>query len=146
MHTADIEYFHDDLRLVGHLAVDDAKPGEASRMARFPGRFIEWRGALADGWSVAGVLDRSTTDERAPRAAARPAPLSKDAYRRRRQVVEDDLTRLGLRKSQLELALGDPKVQANFVELRRVTSELADVDQALAAAEEAWLLLEERAP
>ncbi|HEY5488850.1 MAG TPA: ABC-F family ATP-binding cassette domain-containing protein [Candidatus Limnocylindrales bacterium] len=143
--------------------VDDAKPGEASRMARFPGRFIEWRGALADGWSVAGALDRSTTDERAPRAAARPAgrpnlaepkpgkparpaPLSKDAYRRRRQVVEDDLTRLGLRKSQLELALGDPKVQANFVELRRVTSELADVNAALAQAEDAWLVLTEQAP
>ena len=40
----------------------------------------------------------------------------------------------------------NPTTSANFVELRRVTSELADVDQALAAAEEAWLLLEERAP
>ena len=72
--------------------------------------------------------------------------LSKDAYRRRRAVVEDDLTRLGLRKSQLELALGDPGVQANFVELRRVTSELADVNAALAQAEDAWLVLAEQAP
>ena len=40
----------------------------------------------------------------------------------------------------------DPAIAANFVELRRVTSELADVEQALAAAEEAWLLLEDRAP
>ena len=62
------------------------------------------------------------------------------------QRVEEDLTRLGLRKNQLELALGDPAVQANFVELRRVTSELADVDTALAQAEEAWLDLEDRAP
>ena len=46
----------------------------------------------------------------------------------------------------LELALGDPAISANFVELRRVTSELADVDAALAAAEDAWLELEERAP
>ena len=61
-------------------------------------------------------------------------------------MVEDDLTRLGLRKNQLELALGDPSVQANFVELRRVTSELADVDQALAQAEDAWLMLAEQAP
>jgi hypothetical protein len=30
--------------------------------------------------------------------------------------------------------------------MRRVTSELADVEQALAVAEEAWLDLEERAP
>ncbi|MCU1459616.1 MAG: dienelactone hydrolase [Actinomycetia bacterium] len=28
MHTADIEYSHDDLRLVGHLAVDDSKAGK----------------------------------------------------------------------------------------------------------------------
>ena len=60
--------------------------------------------------------------------------------------MEDDLTRLGLRKSQLELALGDPGVQANFVELRRVTSELADVDAALAQAEDAWQTLAEQAP
>ncbi len=40
--------------------------------------------------------------------------------------------------------MGDPAVQANFVEMRRVTSELADIDVALAAAEDAWLELEER--
>ena len=82
----------------------------------------------------------------APRPASRAPKLSKDAYRRQRAVIDDDLTRLGLRKSHLELALYDPSIAANFVELRRVTSELADVEQALAAAEEAWLLLEERAP
>ena len=60
--------------------------------------------------------------------------------------IEEDMTRLGVRKSQLELALGDPGAQSSFVELRRLTSELADVDQALAQAEEAWLALEERAP
>jgi ATP-binding cassette subfamily F protein 3 len=77
---------------------------------------------------------------------ARPAPLSKDAYRRQRGLVEGDLTRLGLRKGHLELALGDPAVQGNFVELRRLTSELADVQAALSSAEDAWLSLEERAP
>ena len=61
-------------------------------------------------------------------------------------AVEEDLTRLGVRKTQLELALGDPQVQTNFVELRRLTSELADVDGGLAQAEEAWLALSERAP
>ena len=144
--------------------VDEPEAGDAARLARYPGGFSEWRAALADGWSVAGVLDRSAAHEHAPGSRparlavavktvepkparpARPAPLSKDAYRRRRQVVEDDLTRLGLRKSQLELALGDPKVQANFVELRRVTSELADVNAALAQAEDAWLMLSEQAP
>jgi len=80
------------------------------------------------------------------RAAPRQSKLSKDAYRRQKAIIDDDLTRLGLRKSHLELALLDPSIAANFVELRRVTSELADVDQALGAAEEAWLLLEERAP
>jgi hypothetical protein len=42
--------------------------------------------------------------------------------------------------------MGDPEVQGNFVELRRIGSELADVDVALEAAEDAWLELEERRP
>ncbi len=72
--------------------------------------------------------------------------LSKEAYRRLKGAAEGELTRLGLRKNHLELAMGDPAVQANFVELRRVTSELADIDVAVATAEDAWLELEERAP
>jgi hypothetical protein len=47
-----------------------------------------------------------------------------------------------LRKSQLELDLLDPKVLDSYTEIARVTSELADVSTALAAAEEAWLALE----
>jgi ATP-binding cassette, subfamily F, member 3 len=84
----------------------------------------------------------------APRSVRRPRPqrLSKDAYRRQRAALDAELTRLGLRKNHLELAMQDPAVAANFVEMRRVTSELADVGQALAAAEDAWLELEERAP
>ncbi len=78
--------------------------------------------------------------------ASRPSPLSKDTYRRQSSVVEGDLTRLGLRKGQLELALAHPEVQSNYVELRRLTSELADVDAALAQAEDAWLALAERVP
>jgi len=91
-----------------------------------------------------------------PTAAARPAAavrakgkkekLSKDAYRRQKASAETELTRLGLRKSHLELQLGDPGVAANFVELRRITSELADIDVALAAAEDQWLEIEDRAP
>ncbi|HET7027427.1 MAG TPA: ABC-F family ATP-binding cassette domain-containing protein [Candidatus Limnocylindrales bacterium] len=80
------------------------------------------------------------------RSAVSKAKLSKDAYRRQSAAVEADLTRLGLRKNHLELALSDPGVGANFVELRRVTSELADVDAALAAAEDAWLEIQERMP
>ena len=81
-----------------------------------------------------------------PRPRKRLEKLSKDAYRRQKVALDAELTRLGLRKSHLELAIGDPGVAANFVEMRRVTSELADVDTALAAAEDAWLQLEERAP
>ncbi|HEY3335405.1 MAG TPA: ABC-F family ATP-binding cassette domain-containing protein [Candidatus Limnocylindrales bacterium] len=83
----------------------------------------------------------------APRrtSGARPK-LSKDAYRRRREVLDGELGRLGLRKSQLELAMGTPSIASNFVEMRRVTSELADVERALAEAEDAWLELEEQAP
>jgi len=72
--------------------------------------------------------------------------LSKDVYRRQREALDAELTRLGLRKNHLELSIGDPAVQANFVELRRISSELADVETALVAAEDAWLALEERAP
>ncbi len=113
------------------------------------------RGAAASARSGArsGSKARASAPARAEGAAvvaasrpAKPAPLSKDAYRRQAKVVEDDLTRLGLRKTQLELALGDPAVQSNYVELRRLTSELADVDTALGQSEEAWLALAERAP
>jgi ATP-binding cassette, subfamily F, member 3 len=92
---------------------------------------------------------RSTAGSRVA-AGARPrrsaTKLSKDAYRRQKATIEAELTRLGLRKSHLELSVADPAVAANFVELRRVTSELADVEGALASAEDAWLELEDRAP
>jgi hypothetical protein len=79
-------------------------------------------------------------------ASASVPRLSKDAYRRERERIEGDLTRLTERKLLLEAGLGDPTVQANFVELRRLGSELADVDGAIVQAEDAWLALEERAP
>ena len=83
----------------------------------------------------------------APAPARRPAAkLSKDAYRRRRAEVDEELARLNERKGLLESALQDPSVHGNFVELRRVSGELATVNEALAAAEEAWLELEEAAP
>jgi ATPase subunit of ABC transporter with duplicated ATPase domains len=95
--------------------------------------------AVAERPGRSGAADRTA---RAPRRER----LSKDAYRRQRLQVDAELTRLGLRKTQLELSMGSPAIAANFVEMRRVASELADVEQALAAAEDAWLDLEERAP
>ena len=92
---------------------------------------------------------RSSAGDAAPPREPRGTKLeklSKDAYRKQKAALDAELTRLGLRKNHLELAMGDPAVAANFVELRRVTSELADIDVALAAAEDAWLELEERAP
>ena len=74
------------------------------------------------------------------------AKVSKDAYRRRRAQIDEELARLNERKQHLESALLDPGVHGNFVELRRVSGDLAIVDEALAAAEEAWLELEEAAP
>jgi ATP-binding cassette subfamily F protein 3 len=142
--------------------VSEGKPGATATVARFVGGFAAWRAAVAAGWTPEQAATRKATgtkpvvaERRKPangdgngRAASKVAlpRLSKDAYRRRRQVVEDDLTRLGLRKSQLELQLSDPRVQSNFVELRRVSSELADVDAALAQAEDAWLMLADQAP
>jgi ATP-binding cassette, subfamily F, member 3 len=100
--------------------------------------------------SPASVPDEAAPGERT--SARRPPPrtrrprLSKDAYRRRREVLDAELARLGLRRGQLELAVTTPSVAGNFVEMRRVTSELADVERALADAEDAWLELEEQAP
>ena len=142
----------------------------------FDGGYRAWRTAVADGWTVhqAAAQRAARTGTRAATSmatngsarvgsvapgaatsavATKPAParsrqpkLSKDAYRRQKTALDAELTRLGLRKNHLELAMGDPSIAANFVELRRVTSELADVTAALAVAEDAWLELEERAP
>jgi ATP-binding cassette subfamily F protein 3 len=95
--------------------------------------------AAAPGPEATSARSRVGTGPRLPR-------LSKDAYRRQRETIDAELTRLGLRKNHLELSMGDASVQANFIELRRITSELADVEAALATAEDAWLAMEERAP
>ena len=75
-------------------------------------------------------------------APERPAKLSKEQTRRRRAAIEGDLERHGLRKSQLELELLDPRVASSYTDLARVSAELADVTAALVLAEEAWLELE----
>jgi ATP-binding cassette subfamily F protein 3 len=100
----------------------------------------------ADGATAATA--EATPPGPKPKPLPRPArpKLSKDAYRRRSETLNAELARLGVRKSQLELQMGQPSVAANFVEMRRVTSELADVSRALADAEDAWLELEELAP
>ena len=112
-------------------------------------------GAAVGGRAAALAAPVAAPARPATASAAKPAgrhraprrdKLSKDAYRRQKATVEADLTRLGLRKNHLELALGDPSIAANFVEVRRISSELADIEQALATAEDAWLEVEERAP
>jgi ATP-binding cassette subfamily F protein 3 len=86
----------------------------------------------------------AVTPEAPPRPPAQK--LSKELYRRRKAQIDEEVARLSDRKEQLEAALQDPAVHGNFVELRRVSGELASVNEALAAAEEAWLVLEEAAP
>ena len=93
-----------------------------------------------------GLAGESGNGREARRSSKAEGRLSKDAYRRQREAIDAELTRLGLRKNHLELELSKPAVQANFIELRRVSSELADVESALAVAEDTWLALEERAP
>ena len=137
----------------------------------FDGGYRAWRAGVAGGWTVAGALEVeaarlrggsrrsvvhvtgspavSTTPARTappPKPKGRREKLSKEAYRKQKLAAEADLTRLNLRKNHLELAMGDPAVAANFVEMRRVASELADVEVALVTAEDAWLAVEERAP
>ena len=120
--------------------IRSARPARPSTRRRRPTVAV----ATAPPWRRAGRGGRVAAPAKVP-AKARPK-LSKDAYRRRREALDPELGRLGLRKSQLELSMGMPSVTANFVEMRRVTSELADVERALAEAEDAWLELEELAP
>ena len=130
--------------------VASALEQEAKRLQ--PSRVASRTGAVLSTESPPAAPSRAAaaTNGAHPRPAGdgrpRVAKLSKDAYRRQREVVDAELTRLGLRKNHLELELSKPSVQANFIELRRVSSELADVETALGAAEDAWLALEERAP
>jgi ATP-binding cassette subfamily F protein 3 len=99
--------------------------------------------ARSGGGAAASIAPGSGSD-----GAHRPpiAKLSKDAYRRRKIQLEEELASLTERKRTLEEALGDPAVHGNFLELRRVSGELANVDVAVATAEEAWLEMEEAAP
>ena len=140
--------------VAGGWTVAQALAGEAARMrggartAGSAGRSVSADGPKAQAGTVRAPAERPTSvgaTQPAPRRQRREK-LSKDAYRRQKAAAEAELTRLGLRKNHLELSMANPTVQGNFVELRRVTSELADIDVALAAAEDAWLELEERAP
>ena len=124
---------------------------EAARRAN-RGRQVPGAGTPAPAGHATAAADGGN-GSRAPEAAAPPAAkrkarprLSKEAYRRRRETLDGELSRLGLRRSQLQLAIATPAVAGNFVEMRRVTSELADVERALTDAEDAWLELEEMAP
>jgi energy-coupling factor transporter ATP-binding protein EcfA2 len=124
----------------------DAAPRRSAARRAAGGRATA-TGAAGAGAAGAGAATATRSGSGADGAPPRRREkLSKDAYRRRRAELDADLTRLGLRKNHLELALGAPNVQANFVELRRVSSELADVTTALRTTEDAWLELEDRAP
>jgi ATP-binding cassette subfamily F protein 3 len=145
---------------------DPDRPAPAAVVA-FDGGYRAWRDAVAEGWTVASGASRGASGSRreatrtlasngnggGPLPTAAPArprsalvPLSKDAFRREERRIDEDLARLGTRRGELETALADPIVLGNFVELRRLSSELAGVDEALALAEDAWLALQERAP
>jgi ATP-binding cassette subfamily F protein 3 len=140
----------------GGWTVAGALEVEAGRLRGGSRRPVEGATTAPYGAAPNGRSGRSLAGPARPASAAVAVPparqrtrrekLSKDAYRRQKVVVEGELTRLHLRKNHLELAMGDPNVSGNYVEMRRVTSELADIDAALATAEDAWLELEERAP
>jgi len=129
---------------------------QEARRLQPQGAALRARELVAAGVGTSGARAATTPEQAqapssgngrsAPRPAKREGRLSKDAYRRQREVIDAELTRLGLRKNHLQLELSKPAVQANFIELRRVSSELADVETALGAAEDSWLALEERAP
>ncbi|HYL39892.1 MAG TPA: ATP-binding cassette domain-containing protein, partial [Candidatus Binatus sp.] len=135
--------------VAGGWTVEAAREREAARLhpvapARRPAREAVHAAARVAAAGPTAVATNGRISTRG--SVAKLAKLSKDAYRRQREAADAELTRLGLRKTHLELEMARPSVQANFIELRRVTSELADVEVALAAAEDTWLAVEERAP
>jgi ATP-binding cassette subfamily F protein 3 len=122
------------------VAVGTSSPGPRSRSSR-PVASSPGSGRTT---SAGAATEKGVSASPVPRPPV--AKVSKDAYRRRRAQIDEELARLNERKQHLESALLDPGVHGNFVELRRVSGDLAIVDEALAAAEEAWLELEEAAP
>ncbi len=122
------------------VAVGTSSPGPRSRSSR-PVASSPGSGRTT---SAGAATEKGVSASLVPRPPV--AKVSKDAYRRRRAQIDEELARLNERKQHLESALLDPGVHGNFVELRRVSGDLAIVDEALAAAEEAWLELEEAAP
>src|SRR3954452_11981389 len=132
-------------------ATSPAQPATSADRGSSKAAASRGAGTAASSTGAANPGARSGAATGAATAVATPSrpkrvKLSKEAYRRRSETLDAELSRLGLRKSQLELAMGTPAVSSNFVELRRVTSELADVEKALAEAEDAWLELEDQAP
>jgi ATP-binding cassette subfamily F protein 3 len=127
-------------------AENEARRLHGGRPRETPGR--KQAGAVGSPNRTAGTQPQvpMTSSANGGKPAVAVAKLSKDAYRRRKAQIDTELAGLTDRKSRLEAALGDPSVHGNFVELRRVTGDLAAVDRALAAAEEAWLEIEEAAP
>ena len=127
-----------------------AQAADAAETVRIGGHRGPSNATLASGAAVAAASTgaRSAAKGRGASvagrsvAADRPGKLSKEQVRRRRAAIEGDLERHGLRKSQLELELLDPRVASSYTDLARVSAELADVTAALGLAEEAWLELE----
>ena len=136
---------------------------------RFDGGYRAWRAAVAEGWTAgrsAGTPRRQPAVQRttAASAAARHRHRRRDpcAHERQRRLEADaawrrsprtptgasaahrgrPLDASATRKSALERGARRPAVLANFVELRRLASELAGVDEALGLAEDAWLALQ----
>ncbi len=132
--------------MAGALEVEAARlRGGNRRVPAIGDRTAATAATTPRGKAPAGMAPAGMAPSLNPRTTKREK-LSKEAYRKQKLAVEADLTRLNLRRNHLELAMGDPAVAANFVEMRRVTSELADIEVALATAEDTWLGLEVRAP
>ncbi len=138
-------------------AAGGRRPGSASPRGRAPaapigvrpgdGRWKRLRSRPAIGTTAPAREPRRGEGDGGATVLAEPRPrLSKDVYRRRRAELDAALTRLGERRTDLLAALDEPTVRANFVELARLTRELAAVEAELAATEDAWLELEEEAP
>ena len=114
----------------GRLARGRGVPARAGAVPRARQRRRDRRGGARSAGRAGAARDRdpgratararrSAPTQTAAARAPRQPKLSKDAYRRQKAVIEDDLARLGLRKSHLELALDEPD---HGSELRRAAA------------------------
>lgn len=85
------------------------------------------------------------TDKKAERQERAQAREQTAGFRKQAKQAETELEKLGQQKAAIEQKLADPKIyEGHSADLRALNVELAEVEKAMAAAEQAWVEAEEK--